>query len=194
MTELNRIHNYVNESLDIEINTNTRKQEIVDGRFLFSKIARRCTELSLSNIGKYLNKDHASIIHGVKQFDNVLVLDDKFKALYETYVYNYLVRKVKEAKEDEQPKELIQLREIKNIEFKKLKDKIELLENINSKLLGENSNLKLKVKSEEPFLSEYYDLEPEEKKIVEDRVKLIIRMLPSKQKRKEVFEIINCAR
>ena len=198
MEELKRIEVYVNKSLDIVINTNNRKQDIVDGRFLFSALARKCTELSLSKIGKYLNKDHATIIHGITQFNNVLVLDEKFKGLYDTYVFNYLVRKVEEQGEQEELNkqdsiELTELREIRVKEFNGLKAKINLLERQKDILENDNITLKLKVKNEEPFLKDYYDLEINEQKIVEERLKVIIRMLPSNQKRKEVFEIINCS-
>ena len=53
MEELSKIERFVNANLNIVINTNTRKREIVDGRFLFFALARKCTELSLDKIGKH---------------------------------------------------------------------------------------------------------------------------------------------
>ena len=169
MNELIKIHKYVNASLKIEIKQATRKRNIVDGRFLFFAIARETTDLSLERIGMYLNKDHASVCHGVNMFNDVLVLDKKFKALYNVYIDKNWV-------DPDTGLDSI---------IKKLRAKVSILE-------VSNINLSLKLKEKVPFLEDFYNLEHKERETVKERLDLIIRLMPSNQKRKEVFETIKC--
>ena len=190
MNKLKEIERFVNSNLNIEINTNTRKRDIVDGRFLFFALARKCTELSLDKIGKHFGKDHATVLHGVNMFNNVVKLNKKYKNLYDSYVLDHLINSVKD---DDNSESANELREIKTNEFKTLNDKISLLTIENEKLETQNYSLKLKLKRNAPFLDGYYSLTPKEQLTVQERLKLIIKLMPSNQKRKEVFEIINCS-
>lgn len=63
---LNKVQNYLKE----DIQTRRRVKEIVYARFLYYKLCRDLTTLSLAEIGKTLGFDHASVIHGLKQYDN----------------------------------------------------------------------------------------------------------------------------
>jgi hypothetical protein len=172
MTELSKIHNYVNASLKIEIKQNTRKRNIVDGRFLFFAIARETTDLSLERIGMYLNKDHASVIHGVNMFNDVLTLDKKFNTLYNVYINDNWVEP--DAGIDEVISDLKQ--KISNLEVK-------------------NINLELKLKEKVPFLEDYYKLDYKERETVKERLNLIIKLMPSNQQVKEStkYEKILCS-
>ena len=171
MQELIKIHKYVNASLGIEIKQTTRKRDITDGRFLFFAIARETTDLSLGRIGMYLNRDHATVIHGVNMFNDVLLLDKKFKALYNVYINDNWV-------EPDAGIDTI---------ISDLKSKVSNLE-------VKNINLELKLKEKVPFLEDFYKLEYKERETVNERLDLIIRMMPSRQHRKEVtkYERINC--
>tara|TARA_R110000803_G_scaffold76454_1_gene141074 strand:+ start:13224 stop:13799 length:576 start_codon:yes stop_codon:yes gene_type:complete len=190
MDNLNKIERFVNSNLNIEIGTNTRKREIVDGRFLFFSLARKCTELSLDKIGKYFGKDHATVLHGVNMFNNVVNLDKKYKDLYDAYVLDHLINSVND---DDNSESANELREIKTNEFKNLNNKISLLSRKNKDLEDANYKLHLKLKQNAPFLDGYYKLTPKEQITVQERLKLIIKLMPSNQKRKEVFEIIKCS-
>ena len=190
MEELSKIERFVNANLNIVINTNTRKREIVDGRFLFFALARKCTELSLDKIGKHFGKDHATVIHGVNMFNNVVNLDKKFKNLYDSYVLDHLINSVKE---DDTSDEANELREIKTNDFKNLNNKISLLTIENKELEDDNFNLNIKLKQNTSFLDGYYKLTSSEQLTVQERLKLIIKLMPSNQVRKEEFEIINCS-
>ncbi len=186
MKEVQRIENYINGALDIDIQEPTRKRDIVEGRFLYAAIAKKCTNLSLEKIGKHIGKDHATIIHSLKVYN--AVLSKKYKSLFDTYYFNYLVRKEREVSEDQESDELKQLKEIRS-----LKAKVEILNVKLSDAEVENITLNLKLTNHKPFLSDYYDLSEEDQELVKIRMDAIIKMLPSKQKRKEEFEIINCS-
>lgn len=70
--KLNIILQEVNHHLKINIKDSTRRREYVYGRNLFMRLAKDLNPwMSLSTIGKFINKDHATIIHGLRQFDNI---------------------------------------------------------------------------------------------------------------------------
>lgn len=169
MNELNKIERYVNISLGININQKNRKRPIVDGRFLYFAIARKATEFSLERIGKHLNKDHATALHGINMFKDVLVLNKRYNTLYNKYINEKWVDPSADAETL-----IVQLR-----------DKKYLLE-------IEVFKLKQKLKEKLPFLKDYYNLDDTEQETVKERLNLIINMMPSNQQRKEVFETINC--
>lgn len=60
----------------LSIMDNTRKRPIVTYRHVFCKIAR-LMGYSMTNIGKYIGRDHATIIHSVKTVDNLIEAKDK---------------------------------------------------------------------------------------------------------------------
>lgn len=64
----------------IEMNYYSRKREYVDARRIAIKLSHNeHKNLSLSNIGNKFNKDHATIIHNERTFDNLYETNDKFR-------------------------------------------------------------------------------------------------------------------
>ncbi len=53
----------------------SRKHSIVMSRHQFAYIARTKTDLSLSFIGALINRDHATILHSCRTFQNLLDTD-----------------------------------------------------------------------------------------------------------------------
>jgi len=60
-------------------NRKTRKSEFVYVRQLYSYFCRKFTNESLDSIGKFINKDHATIIWGNKQINNYCEFDKGVK-------------------------------------------------------------------------------------------------------------------
>lgn len=60
----------------------SRKLEYVEARCVFCYIAREDMRFTLSGIGKFLNKDHTSIIHMNKRASDLLETEDRFYNLY----------------------------------------------------------------------------------------------------------------
>jgi chromosomal replication initiation ATPase DnaA len=54
------------------------KREVSDARFVFFKVARENTKCSTSEIGRYVNRDHATVLNGIKQLDEI----DEIKQMY----------------------------------------------------------------------------------------------------------------
>jgi chromosomal replication initiation ATPase DnaA len=55
-----------------DIATRSRKQQYSFARMVYCKLARKYTNESLAQIGKSINRDHATILYCVKEADNVI--------------------------------------------------------------------------------------------------------------------------
>ncbi len=67
-----------------------RKKEIVDARSIFAHIARRFN-FSFSTIGKYIDRDHSTIMHLSKKAENLMKYDQNYECIYIS-----IVEKIKE--------------------------------------------------------------------------------------------------
>ncbi|MBU1370664.1 MAG: chromosomal replication initiator protein DnaA, partial [Bacteroidetes bacterium] len=66
-----------------QINTKTRKREIVQARQLAMYFSKKHTKSSLATIGLHCgNKDHATVLHACKTVSNLIETDKRFQ----TYV------------------------------------------------------------------------------------------------------------
>lgn len=63
------IKKIVDEYYEINIATDTRKREYVEARFLYFKILKELTNMSLEAIGKQVGRDHSSVLYGIEQFN-----------------------------------------------------------------------------------------------------------------------------
>jgi chromosomal replication initiation ATPase DnaA len=53
-----------------------RKRECIEAKRLVCYFLRRYTKMTLSNIGKHLLIDHATVMHHTKQFNNLIEVND----------------------------------------------------------------------------------------------------------------------
>lgn len=60
------------------LKTKTREREIVEARQIYFVRAKLFTKASLAAIGKLVNKDHATVLHGIKTVNNVIELKKKY--------------------------------------------------------------------------------------------------------------------
>ena len=58
-----------------------RQRDIIFARHLFCYFTRKRTRLSYQEIGKIINRDHATILHSVRTVENLLEYDRDFKEL-----------------------------------------------------------------------------------------------------------------
>ena len=54
------------------LNTKSRKRELVYARAIYFKLARHFTLKSYDSIGRLVSKDHSSVLHGIRLFDTVI--------------------------------------------------------------------------------------------------------------------------
>lgn len=77
------ICDYFNISLD-QLNSKTRKREIVQARQLAMYFAKKLTKASLANIGMHCgNKDHATVLHACRTVNNLIDTDKHFRIYVE---------------------------------------------------------------------------------------------------------------
>ena len=82
-TTYQQIMRYVAETCCVteqEIVSRSRKRNLVDARHLANFFIRReCIYMSLSSIGKLMGRDHATVIHSVKTYNQLITCDSAFK-------------------------------------------------------------------------------------------------------------------
>lgn len=78
------IINYINKELSIDITKKKKTNEYVFARTLYYKLCKEYTNLPLSEIGAGVNKDHCSVLHNLKNFDEV-IKRPKLKKIYDTF-------------------------------------------------------------------------------------------------------------
>jgi chromosomal replication initiation ATPase DnaA len=97
--ELSEVLQIVSEVTNVfqdDIISHKRNREIVTARALFSYICRHKMKKSLKYIGRFINRDHSTVIHLVSNYDNFLNM--KYKA--ETIYYNAAINRFNNAQRD----------------------------------------------------------------------------------------------
>lgn len=89
IVSLNILEEEVLKALPFEVERNpiksrSRKGEYVDVRCIFCYIACKVMGFTLTSVGRYLNKDHTSVIHMNKRAQNLINNDERFLSLYKT--------------------------------------------------------------------------------------------------------------
>lgn len=84
--ELKTIKNYVEKNLNIHLNTKSRTREEAYARSLYYKIAREYTFFPLDKIGKVVGRDHATVLHGLKLFEEANEYDGAISKVYNSFV------------------------------------------------------------------------------------------------------------
>jgi len=79
--EIKHIKSIVNSVFMVNINVETRRRSHVDARRAYSKIMRE-RGYSFEKIGKTLEKDHATIIHYLRNIDYIFAYDAVFLEKY----------------------------------------------------------------------------------------------------------------
>jgi hypothetical protein len=79
MNKLDQVRNYLDGS---GIDMKSRKQEHLFRRYYLMYYLRKCYKAPLESIGRLFNKDHATIINAIKQYE-ILKGDKDFKDITE---------------------------------------------------------------------------------------------------------------
>ena len=66
------IRKIVEVRLQLDLSSKSRKRELVYGRAVYFKLCKDLTRVSLHSIGKIVGRDHATVLHGLNLFDNVI--------------------------------------------------------------------------------------------------------------------------
>jgi hypothetical protein len=93
------LSDYVNTILDetgVDIRIKSRKRHQQDLQKIFCKFAHWHLRLSLSFIGKYIDRDHASVLHACRKYDNLYATDKDFREKADFFIGRFLVIDAKE--------------------------------------------------------------------------------------------------
>jgi len=82
------IRKRINDFFGIDIDEPTRIEKYVEARMIYYWLCYYFTNMNLSRIAKTVNKNHATVLHGIKNFPIFMETDKEFKekflAIYET--------------------------------------------------------------------------------------------------------------
>ena len=76
------IKHFVENELEVNISINTRKREYVYARAIFFKLCKEFSHQTLSRIGEFVGRDHASVIYGLYVFDVIVLHNDSILNSY----------------------------------------------------------------------------------------------------------------
>ena len=113
------IRNAVNNAFNKKIQETTRRRDVVYPRAIYYKLAQDYSGESLASIGRIVSKDHATVIHGLKLFENVI------NPLWEKNYHNKYLK----LKEQLDNKMRLQVKSIDPNRFYRDKYRIKLLQN-----------------------------------------------------------------
>jgi hypothetical protein len=86
IVDLKHIMNFVQSNLDVDLSVKTRQREHVEARALYFKLCRDFTSKSFYDIGKSLNKNHATVIHAVNNvYPMAEMYNKRLKHLYNVF-------------------------------------------------------------------------------------------------------------
>jgi len=81
LREADELKLIIRQVFGVDININTRKRAYVDARRVYAKILRD-RGYSFESIGRTLKKDHATIIHYLRNIEHIFVQDKTFFSKY----------------------------------------------------------------------------------------------------------------
>ena len=87
--DFRKIYDMVIDDYKLTDYADGRTADVVCIRQAIMKIARARTKLSLKQIGSIWNKDHSTVIHGLKQVENAYDTNDDIYLEWENEVYRY---------------------------------------------------------------------------------------------------------
>jgi hypothetical protein len=83
--ELTTIKKYVEQNLNCQLNVKKRTRESAYARSLYYRLARDYTISPLSEIGKLVNRDHATVLHGLKLYEEAAAYSNIIDKAYNVF-------------------------------------------------------------------------------------------------------------
>ena len=142
------IKQIVESYFEISISRNTRKRQYVEARAIYYKLCRIFTQLSLEQIGKSVNRDHASVLHGVRSINTWEEVDKRMNnnmRILKNKIINYQVEKDK----------TVELNESIVLKYIQLKEQVKWQEEMIQKLNTDLNEITIKHDKREKFYVKY---------------------------------------
>jgi|TARA_E500000318_G_scaffold83752_1_gene79456 hypothetical protein len=95
-TKLRAIRNEVVNKFNADITKKNRNRELVYGRAVYYKLCKNLTSHSLTDIGSFIYKDHATVLHGLKLFETFELNNDyyyltAYEEMFDKLKLNYVI-------------------------------------------------------------------------------------------------------
>lgn len=142
------IKEIVESYFELSISRNTRKRQYVEARAIYFKLCREFTQLSLEQIGESVNRDHASVLHGVRSINTWVEVDKRMNNsmhILRNKIINYQIEK----------DETVELNESIVLKYIQLKEQVKELEVMNKTLSTELKEITEKHDKRERFYLKY---------------------------------------
>ena len=138
------IKEIVESYFEISISRNTRKRQYVEARAIYFKLCRIFTQLSLEQIGKSVNRDHASVLHGCRSINTWVEVDKRINnnmRILKNKIINYQIEK----------DETVELNESIVLKYIQLKEQVKEQQEIIDKLNTDLNEITIKHDKREKF-------------------------------------------
>jgi len=86
--QLETIRDYIEANIKVSLKKKTRTRDMAYARAVYYKLAKRYTVQSLTSIGKLVGRDHATVLHGLKLFDEAVMYSEPLKVVYDSFSVN----------------------------------------------------------------------------------------------------------
>lgn len=174
MKNISKIKRYLDNQAGYDIGHKNKRAETVSFRTLYYKLAIETTHHTLDDIGKLVNKDHATVIHARDKLFNELMTSDRFRGMYFEYRKDILGLQVTEEYKNE-------------TQYNELKEKY----NISLEIIQEFKRKEVESNHLTQVEKDYRKLSKENQDNYNFRVKPIMRAYAWKEYNTE-FEQIKC--
>ena len=86
--QLETIKDYIEANIKVSLKKKIRTRDMAYARAVYYKLAKRYTVQSLTSIGKLVGRDHATVLHGLKLFDEAVMYSEPLKIVYDSFSVN----------------------------------------------------------------------------------------------------------
>ena len=92
--KLRQLKKQIEVAVENRIDTPCRKRHLTYARAVFCKIARESMGMTLSDVGRAINRDHATVMHNIKVVFPFAVKETRFQDIYDALKDEYKPKKV----------------------------------------------------------------------------------------------------
>lgn len=78
------IKNLVESEFNLQLKRKTRRREYIEARAMYYMLLREKGRMTVSAISKTLDKNHATILHALKNLHNWMTYDTNIKSIYDS--------------------------------------------------------------------------------------------------------------
>lgn len=78
------IKNLVESEFNLQLKRKTRRREYIEARAMYYMLLREKGRMTVSSISKTLDKNHATILHALKNLHNWMTYDTNIKSIYDS--------------------------------------------------------------------------------------------------------------